>query len=92
MLAHWQTLSDALVWYMLTSAVPDVSSADPATCSAKCAHISLAMLVCMGAAGCCMAFPEIGLCPIGGFGSRWTTMEYLFVQVCSAFHYVLCVV
>ncbi|KAA6417141.1 MAG: amino acid transporter [Trebouxia sp. A1-2] len=30
--------------------------------------------------GCCMAFPEIGLCPIGGFGSRWTTMEYLFVQ------------
>ncbi len=50
MLAHSQTLSDALVWYMWTSDVPNVPSANPATHSAKCAHIRLAMLLCMGAA------------------------------------------
>ena len=43
--------------------------------------LSLLLVFIVGAAGCCMAFPETGLCPFGGFGSRWMTMEYPFVQV-----------
>ena len=41
----------------------------PATYSALCI------------AECCMVSPEIKLCPFGGYGRRWMTMEFLFMQV-----------
>ncbi len=47
--------------------------------------IIVVVAIIMGAAGCCMAFPETGLCLIGGIGSRWTTMEYPSVQVYDCF-------